>query len=141
MRSKALETDGEYFGRQIGKPILESEEDIQVTSVEWFRWQYPKKIIFGIANGGFKVHIRTAVRLKKLGTLAGIPDLFIPHPSKGFHGFFLETKSEKGDTSPEQKQMMPRLSEQGYCVHVYRSLVEFQQLVKWYFDTCPEPIE
>ena len=68
------------------------EDNLQQTCVEWWRHAYPKRLIFHIPNGG-KRNLREAVRLKKQGVVAGVPDLFCPEPTKLFHGLFVELKA------------------------------------------------
>ena len=69
------------------------------------------------ANGG-KRNITTAVKLKKSGVLAGIPDIFIPFPCGDYHGLFIEMKSPKGTVSPAQRDALDYLFDKGYRVEV-----------------------
>ena len=55
------------------------ESEIQQNAVEWFKLQYPKKLIAASQNGA-RVNIRQAVTLKKEGLIRGLPDLFYPKP-------------------------------------------------------------
>jgi len=107
------------------------EDSIQKTCVQWFRLQYPKKIIFHIPNGGNR-NIREAARLKAQGVLAGIPDLLIAEPNGNHSGLWIEMKSPKGRTTKSQDEMMPKLIDRGYRVSICRSLGEFQEVVKYY---------
>ena len=36
--------------------------------------------------------------------LSGVPDLFLPVPKKGFHGLFIEMKSQQGRVSVSQSR-------------------------------------
>jgi hypothetical protein len=55
-----------------------------------------------------------AVKLKKMGVVAGIPDLFVPSWK-----LYIELKREKGGAvSPAQKKIMLYLQRVGYTVFV-----------------------
>lgn len=105
---------------------------LQCQCVDWFRMQYPKKTIFAIPNGGSR-HIAEAVKLKKMGVLRGVPDLFIPHPKRGYSGFFIEMKVGKGKTSDEQNKMIGVFLLNGYAVEVINTFEDFCHKVNIYF--------
>lgn len=66
--------------------------------------------------------------------MKGVPDLFIPHANRFYHGLFIEMKTEKGRLSPEQKEVIPRLEAEGYkvAVSIPRGLLSL--LMKLYFS-------
>jgi len=73
---------------------------------------------FCIPNGG-KRGMFEAMRLKRSGVMAGIPDLMIPIACGKWHGLFLEMKKEKGGVVSEaQKYWIGILREQNYKVEV-----------------------
>ena len=86
-----------------------------------------------IPNGGVRP-IGMARTLKRTGVLPGVPDLFIPHPAGPFHGLWIEMKTPKGVVSILQKEVMAKLVDYGYCVHVIRDYNSFQSAVKTYFN-------
>ena len=88
---------------------LEAQE--QATVVEWCDWMGVP--IFHIPNGGFR-NPREGRNLKLQGVRAGVPDLFIPVASGGFHGLFVEMKKEGGRLSPKQREWLQLLNRQGY---------------------------
>ena len=109
-----------------------TEHQLQVQCVTWFKLAYNNKLIFAIPNGG-KRNIGTAIKLKKEGVLAGVPDLFVPEPTKYYSGLFIEMKNGKqGTISDNQKIIIPQLSLRGYMVEVARSFEEFQDIINWY---------
>ena len=91
---------------------LPSEHLEQVRLVAWFRKTYPDTRIFAIPNGGLRSASQGAA-LKASGTVAGVPDLFIPA-----WGMWVEMKRSKGGTlSPEQKDWIAYLDDCGYqCI-------------------------
>jgi hypothetical protein len=92
-----------------------TEHAEQVATVTWWRYQYPKfaKCLWAIPNGGAR-HIRTAVKLKAEGVVAGVPDLFLMIPKNGWHGLFIEMKIKGGKVSDNQKEFMGLATLLGY---------------------------
>ena len=78
---------------------MSSESAEQQGLLLWWRNKYPDLLIFHIPNGSWR-DPRTAVKLKKEGVVAGVPDLFCPK-----HHLWIEVKTEKGKLSPEQSAM------------------------------------
>lgn len=108
------------------------EHLIQCDCVNWFRFQYPKHIIFAIPNGGQR-NVVVAAKLKAEGVLAGIPDLFIPVAKGKFHGLFIEMKAEGNKPTLSQREMINCLSSEGYACEVCWSIDDFMRVVNWYF--------
>jgi VRR-NUC domain len=92
-----------------------NEHDIQVSVIEWFRWQYPELLLFAIPNGGARNAV-TGKKLKDEGVTPGIPDLFLAKQHKNYGGLFIEIKTNRGRLSKHQKEIHDRLQEQGYAV-------------------------
>lgn len=117
--------------------MREQEHNLQVACVRWFRLQYPQHIIFAIPNGGQR-NVVVAAKMKAEGVTAGVPDLFVPHPTKIYHGLFIEMKNgRKGRLSESQRQMISLLMRQGYACVVARDFEEFQFKVMRYFKELP----
>lgn len=98
----------------------QSEHQIQVNLMKWcelMRHTYPElSLMFAIPNGGLRNKI-VASKLKAEGARAGVPDLFLPSPKGEYHGLFIEMKSLKGVTRPNQREWLAKLGKQGYaCV-------------------------
>ena len=75
---------------------------------------------------------REGAKNKALGCVAGVADLALFLPSGGYHGLFIELKSEKGVLSPDQKNWRHEILNQGYQYVVVRSLDEFISVIKDY---------
>jgi hypothetical protein len=73
-----------------------------------------------------------AMKLKRTGTLAGVPDLTIPHASGGFHGLYIELKAGTNRQTKEQKAIAEQLSGEGYLVALCRTFEEFETTVREY---------
>ena len=95
--------------------------------------QYPGRLIHAIPNGGAR-NIIVASKLKAEGVVSGVPDLFIPEPSKGFHGLFVEMKVKGGRLQATQKDMIGKLESRGYKCSVCWSFEEFAKVVNEYFN-------
>lgn len=99
--------------------------DEHTEQVALFRWaaltsrRLPQlKLLYAIPNGGHR-HKAVAAKLKAEGVKSGVPDVFLPVPSGGFHGLYIEMKRRKGGTvSAEQKRWIEALGDQGYLVEV-----------------------
>lgn len=90
--------------------MTESQE--QRTVVEWAAWKGLP--LFHIPNGGAR-SIQTAARLKAEGVKAGVPDLFLPVASGGYHGLFVEMKRTGGGrVSTRQQEWLDLLNANGY---------------------------
>ena len=120
--------------KKVGKnSIFEkvSEHSIQVACINWFRYQYPRWLIYAIPNGGARNKI-VAVKLKEEGVLSGVPDLHIPVAKKGYHGLYVEMKAGKNKATDKQIEVMQKLSNEGYKCEVCWSFDEFKILVDSY---------
>jgi hypothetical protein len=113
------------------------EHDIQCMLVDWF-YHNPKTkdyILAAIPNGGHR-NIVTAMKLKREGVLAGIPDLVLfkmrrtPFFTNG--ALLLEMKAPKGKCTPLQLEMHTKLMKEGYCVAVAYSFEEGKKVIENY---------
>ena len=57
-------------------------------------------------------------QMKRIGMRKGFPDLFVPLPRRGYHGFFIEMKALKGKLSTDQRMWLLRLKNAGYATAV-----------------------
>lgn len=93
------------------------EEDEQRSLFEWVNWMSGRipelELLLHIPNGGKRNKLE-AIRLKREGVRAGVPDLFLPVARGKYHGMFVELKAGKGKPTNLQKEWIRRLNEQGY---------------------------
>jgi hypothetical protein len=98
---------------------LASEASHQFGFLIWFHKKFPGVLIYHCPNGE-KRSIKTAVRLKKMGVVAGIPDLFVPAWM-----LYIELKREKGGVVSEaQKKIMSYLTRHGYTCLVCKGATD-----------------
>jgi VRR-NUC domain len=113
----------------------ELERSHQVALIKWVRAvedAYPVlKLLYAVPNGGDR-NLRVARKLKAEGVRAGVADLCLPAARRGYHGLYLEMKSEDGIASKEQKEFLRGVSEEGYCAVIARGVEEARAALEWY---------
>ena len=87
--------------------------------------------VFHVPNGGARDRITGAI-LKRQGTRAGIPDLFLPIAARNMHGFFLELKAPGKHPSAAQQEWIMLLNNNGYLVQVHNNLGQAMDALDWY---------
>lgn len=111
--------------------MKQNEHKLQVGCVAWFRYSYPKHLIFAIPNGGQRNTI-VASKMKTEGVLAGVPDLCIPVARDGFHGLYVELKTGKNKLTQNQQHIIQKLQNEGYKCEICYSFDDFVFLVNNY---------
>ena len=106
--------------------MREVEHSIQIACVNWFRYQFPRYIIFAVPNGGWRNSI-VAAKLKAEGVLAGVADLIIVALNKIV---FIEMKKEKGRQSESKKHFEEQVKRLGHEYYVCHSFDEFREVCK-----------
>lgn len=112
------------------------EHSIQVACVTWFRYAYPElsKRLFAVPNGGRRDAV-TGAKLKAEGVIAGVADLILLVPCKGFGALLVEMKTSKGKQSQAQKEWQKDVtSRDEYKYVVCHSFDEFRGAVKEYLN-------
>lgn len=109
------------------------EDNLQKSCVQWFSLQYREyaKLLHHSPNGGKRNAIEAA-KFKAMGVRAGFPDLILCIARHGYHGLFVELKTEKGRQTDNQKYYQCVLEEQGYRYEVVRSIEDFQTILNDY---------
>ena len=110
-----------------------SEHNEQVALFKWVELSgIPElKLLHAVPNGG-KRDIVTAIKLRNEGVKPGVPDMFLPVARNGWHGLFIEMKTEEGRLSPLQKEWIAELEKQGYFVAVCRGWEMAKETLKEY---------
>ena len=118
-------------GMNIKRKRQSIEHKEQVRLVQRVRAFYPDEVFAAIPNGGDRT-ASERLRLYEEGVLAGMPDLCLLRPSKGFAGLFVEMKTDTGTVSKEQAGVAARLNAAGYLCLVARSSDEGFKIVEEY---------
>lgn len=91
----------------------------QANIIKWsqqpsVRGKWPElALLHHIPNGGTRDAVE-GKHLKQQGVKAGVPDLCLPVARGGYHGLYIELKTEKGRASDAQKWWGGQLMDQGY---------------------------
>ena len=109
------------------------ESDIQIACVNWFRSELSElsDLLFSVPNGGQRNAI-TAKMMKREGVVAGVSDLILFVPRKGYHALCIEMKTDKGKQSDKQKRWQKQVERQGYKYIICRSVDEFAREITEY---------
>lgn len=102
------------------------ESAIQQACISWFRYAYPRCLIFSVPNGGSR-NIVEAATLKKEGALAGVSDLIVVADRRVL---FVEMKTPKGRQQESQREFQRRVEVLGHRYVVCRSIDDFMQKVR-----------
>jgi len=109
-----------------------SEHEEQAALFQWVNLnlkKYPAlSLMFAVPNGG-KRHLGTAIKLKKEGVRAGVPDICLPVPRGKFAGLWIEMKVGKNKPSPVQKAWIYGLQSVGHRVEVCYSFEEAKDAI------------
>lgn len=93
---------------------------VQTAIVEYLRTVFPKGIVTHIPNGG-KRSKATAAMLKRLGTLAGMPDILVALPNRTVVFFEVKAKAS-AHPSKGQREVLSTLKQQDQFVAVVYSI-------------------
>lgn len=101
-----------------------TESEHQKALITWARLSVGKfpelKWLYAVPNGGARA-FRTAARLKAEGVHPGVSDLHLPVARGGYHGLWIEMKTETGRVSPAQKEWIAGMTSLGHLAIVARS--------------------
>ncbi len=105
---------------------------------EFARARLPElTLLHAIPNGGHR-HKATAARLKAEGVKRGVPDLCLPVARSGAHGLYIELKTERGKTTPEQLGWIRALRRQGYVAEVCHGWESARSMIEHYLSAGPQ---
>lgn len=110
-----------------------NESIIQQNCVKWFRLQFPELalMLFAVPNGGLRRRIEAAI-MKAEGMTAGVSDLILLVPSKGYNALCIEMKSDKGRQTESQEAWQKSAEKYGSKYVICRTLEEFIAAIKAY---------
>jgi hypothetical protein len=111
-----------------GGKRIDWEHQEQRALFDWARYIPECKLMFAIPNGGDR-HILVAKKLKAEGVKAGVPDIFLPVPTRKFNGLFIEMKSKGGRTSESQNWWLGHLNTMGYKAEVCKGFDQARETI------------
>lgn len=94
------------------------------------------EFLFHIANGELRDKV-IATKLKKMGVMAGVADLFLMLATPAYHGMFIEMKSRSKPSKLSKSQLAfaQKSKDQGYWYVVARGWEEARDLTLEYLGT------
>ena len=112
------------------------ESQIQCGCVKWFRLQYQSigRMLFAVPNGGARNVIEASI-MKGEGVTAGVSDLILLVPRKGYGALCIEMKTPKGKQSEYQKQWQHLTERNGNMYVICRTFEDFKKAIQDYLDT------
>jgi hypothetical protein len=109
------------------------EHNIQVSIITYLRYAHPSAIFCASAGGMFTTP-KQGKKMVAAGYVKGYPDLAIHEPRGGYHGLFIELKSDTGKTSPEQRDWIAKLMERGYYAQICKGTDQAINLIDAYLS-------
>lgn len=92
--------------------------------------------LYAIPNGGHRSKA-TAGKAKAEGARKGVLDLCLPLARGGWFGLYVELKTTTGKLSPEQRDEVKALAQDGYLGLVAHGWPEAAKVLEWYLGKDP----
>ena len=112
-----------------------SEDELQIQIFQWAKLQkHPAfKLMFHTPNGGYR-NKATAVKLKKMGVMAGVADIFLAYPSSGKSGLFIELKVGRNKPTDAQQYFLDCAINAGYQAEVCYGFDQAKHVIEEYLN-------
>lgn len=122
---------------------MSTETNLHIAIANYIKLQYPS-VIFTSESSGIRLSIGQATQIKKMRSSAGLPDLWLLEPRKGYHSCLLELKREgtviykkNGDLRKdkhlaEQEDILHRLQEKGFFAKFVVGFDDAKAVVDFY---------
>lgn len=112
--------------------VMPTEDQEQIRLAVWLTMKGIR--FFAIPNGGSR-HPLEAIKLKRMGSQPGVPDVCIPIPSGPYHGLYIELKRQSGGkVSTYQKDWLAYLKSVGYFAEVAEGFDKAKEIVEYYLS-------
>lgn len=125
-----------------GEKTIGSEDVHQETLTSWVRMNKGNisqlELYHHIPNGGRRDK-KTAARLMGQGVKAGVPDVFIPAPSNGYHGIYIELKVDGNYATEAQNEFLCGVLDQGYFACICYGWRAAAEVIRLYFKPWESP--
>ena len=113
---------------------MNKENNLQIAAINYIRLQYPDILAAHIPNGG-KRTAKDGALFKRMGVVAGMPDIMIFDPSHPYSGLAIELKTTDGYVTKIQREIHETLRLKNWAVFVCRSIDEIIAAIDGYFLT------
>lgn len=133
LKKKEINTKIIGSNTKIKKKYKHDEDDLQIKCVEYMKKTYPN-VITRSTLAGACIGSKQGFKRKKMGNMAGFPDLEILEPSKSYHALYVELKTAKGRLSKVQKEVIEKLNEKGYKALMVNDFDLFKKTVDKYLN-------
>ena len=110
------------------------EADLQKKVVKYIMKFYGDIIVMNAPLGELQTSIHRRAEAKRMGYVAGIPDLMIFNQTLAYNGLAIELKIGSNTTSPAQDEFIDKLREQHWCVHVVYNYDVCCEVIDQYMD-------
>jgi len=122
---------------------MSTETNLHIAIANYIKLQYPS-VIFTSESSGIRLSIGQATQIKKMRSSAGLPDLWLLEPRKGYHACLLELKREgtdiykkngdlrKNKHLSEQEEILHRLQEKGFFAKFVVGFDDAKAVVDFY---------
>tara|TARA_R110002020_G_scaffold466850_1_gene689880 strand:+ start:1950 stop:2312 length:363 start_codon:yes stop_codon:yes gene_type:complete len=97
------------------------EQLLQESFVRYISLKYPSTR-YCASLGGIRTTMKQAVKAKQGGYVKGMPDMQIMSARGGFHGLFIELKTDKGRASKHQNEWINDLIAAGYYAEICKGI-------------------
>lgn len=123
------------FGQKKGKKTIEDQNQVKV--IVWARKNAEKydelKFLTASLNGVF-MSVGQRMKANRSGLNKGTPDLSLPCARRGYHGLYIEMKTDDGILSSDQKIWRDFLKREKYFWYVCRNSDAAIRLLIWYLS-------
>ena len=109
------------------------EEQLQEQCMTYCRHKYGKYLIAHIPNES-RSKPQYRAKLKRLGLVAGMPDIMVFAPSGGYHGLAIELKRKYTSPNDTQIAILTSLQSVGWYSTWLRSFDAFKDLIDRYMS-------
>lgn len=129
---------------------MKPEEHLQFQVAEYLRRQYPNILWFHVANER-STAIQQLVKLKRLGVLAGVPDVLIfepyytyrngtmeqPPETESYNGLAIELKIKPNKTTPAQDKVLDQLESREWQCSICYDFETAKKVIDQYMKHSP----
>ena len=110
------------------------EDNLQIQVFNYLRYKYPKALFHHSPNGG-KRNALEGAKFKRMGVLAGVPDVLIFNNNYSYNGLAIELKIKPNKPTKNQLEVMEQFRKVGYQVEVCYDFDSCKKIIDFYFKS------